>query len=63
MAEIKVKISPDGSKTEVEVNGISGTSCEDLTAGLQNALGMTEKTEHTAEYFIQPDVMVDLGGS
>ncbi|MEU6717018.1 DUF2997 domain-containing protein [Nonomuraea sp. NPDC046802] len=36
--EVEVIIGPDGT-TRVEVRGVTGASCLDLTADLENALG------------------------
>lgn len=38
LQEIEVSIAPDGT-TRIEVRGVSGTSCLDLTADLEAALG------------------------
>jgi hypothetical protein len=46
---IKIKIDADGN-THVEVNGISGASCETLTSQLVAALGDTEEQRYTEEY-------------
>ena len=51
MAEIIVKISPDGSKTDIEVNGVAGASCEGLTEDLLQSLGGDVKSERTSEYY------------
>ena len=38
LQEIEVSIAPDGT-TRIEVRGVSGTTCLDLTEGLEKALG------------------------
>lgn len=50
MARIKVKISKDGSKTEIQVEGVQGQSCTSLTAKMQEALGVVEKQDLTQEF-------------
>jgi hypothetical protein len=49
LQEIEVSIAPDGT-TRIEVRGVSGATCLDLTADLEAALGgeVTER-EMTAE--------------
>jgi len=51
VAEIVVKISSDGSKTDIEVNGVSGSSCEELTEDLLANLGNKIDSERTSEYY------------
>lgn len=46
---IKIKIDVDGN-TNIEVNGISGASCESLTSQLIASLGDTEEQRYTEEY-------------
>jgi Protein of unknown function (DUF2997) len=38
LQEVEVVIAPDGT-TRIEVRGVSGTACLDLTADLESALG------------------------
>jgi hypothetical protein len=54
MAIIKIKIWPDGSKSEIKVEGVSGAGCEALTKSLEEAVysGSVDK-EHTPEYFME----------
>lgn len=51
MKEIKVIISKDGSGVELDVEGVKGSSCEDLTKDLLEALGSIEKSEKKPEYY------------
>lgn len=53
MTEILAKISPRGEVT-LEVNGISGTGCKDVTAALEAALGRTVETADTPEMYESP---------
>lgn len=50
MEEIILEISADGKRCQIEVNGVVGESCAELTRPLEEALGMvnlnrTEKAE------------------
>jgi hypothetical protein len=57
MPTIKIKISPDGGKVQVGVDGVSGESCVDLTAGIEAAmLGAGSTQELTDEFYQQPGV-------
>ena len=48
--EIIVTITPDGRAT-VTVKGVGGPRCEELTAELEQALGVVWGRQHTAEYY------------
>ena len=51
MTTITVRISPNGSKAKVSVEGMAGAGCEDLTKSLEAAIfgsGSVEK-ERTSE--------------
>jgi hypothetical protein len=50
MHKIKIKIGK-GGKTEVKVEGFSGSGCGALTKAIESALGTTEKDTKTAEYY------------
>ena len=53
MATIKIKISPDGSETEIKVEGVAGQSCEEITKSLEEAvLQAGAKKEYTPEYYM-----------
>lgn len=58
MATIRIKIWPDGSKSEIKVEGVSGAGCEQLTKSLEEAVyaGAVDK-EKTPEYY-QEDLSV-----
>ena len=49
MQQVTVTIDPDGA-TSVEVEGVVGSSCEDLTRELEAALGTVSERTHKAEY-------------
>lgn len=52
MKTIKVKISPDGSRTEIKVSGVQGPSCESLVESLEQALGDVVDSGRTEDYYI-----------
>ena len=59
--KIVVTISADGS-VEVDVKGVKGTSCKDLTKFLED-MGTTDKTKVTDEYYerdFEPKVTIKL---
>ena len=57
MEEIKLKIMPDG-EVKVEVRGVKGAECMELTEFLENGLGLVVKREKTAEYNQVPTKIV-----
>jgi hypothetical protein len=61
MGQVKVRISPDGSEVKVEVNGIAGESCTDLTAALEKSIygSSTIEQNFTDEYYQEPDIGVE----
>jgi hypothetical protein len=62
MGTVNVKISSDGSSMETEVNGIKGSSCEEITTQFLSAIGSVEKSERTQEYYEAPiNNEVELG--
>jgi hypothetical protein len=50
MAKITVTVSRRGD-ARIEVSGVSGASCQDLTRKLEAAIGKTETDIPTAEMF------------
>lgn len=59
MATIKIKIWPDGSQTEIRVEGVTGTSCEELTKSLEEAvLQAGAKKEYTPEYYLEEENVI-----
>lgn len=48
--EMEITIDKEGRIT-VKVHGTSGTSCLTLTRDLENAVGVVEQREHTAEFY------------
>lgn len=60
MQEIKVIISKDG-KVTIDVEGIKGSGCKNLTKALEKALGKTTKSKKKAEYYDEQDVSDQQG--
>jgi hypothetical protein len=59
LQEIEVVIGPDGT-TRIEVRGVAGPSCLELTADLEKALGgEVLERERTAEAQQAPGVPVE----
>ena len=52
MEEIKIIIAKHG-KTTIDVNGIKGPSCTEVTKRLEAALGTAQERDHTDEYYEQ----------
>ena len=48
--EIIVTITPDGHAS-VTVKGVEGLRCKELTADLEQALGIVRRKQRTAEYY------------
>jgi len=60
MKTVKVIINKDGSKIEMEVNGVSGASCTDITSRLRAAIGVAEDSKLKNEYYesVATDVVI-----
>jgi hypothetical protein len=54
MQTIKVLIPKDG-KVSIFVNGVSGSSCKELTRNLEEALGKVSSDEPTMEMYARPE--------
>jgi len=52
MEEITIRIGKDG-KVNLNVEGIKGTGCKDLTKAMEKALGTVEQTKATSEMYEQ----------
>jgi hypothetical protein len=53
MEEIKIRIGADG-KINLNVAGIKGGGCKDITKAFEKALGMVEASKATSEAYEQP---------
>jgi hypothetical protein len=59
--EVKVIISPDGSKVEMDAEGFTGGQCEDLMKRTINMLGEVIEKKRKPEYYQQGGSGVKLG--
>jgi hypothetical protein len=59
MEEIKIIIAKDG-KVTIDVEGIKGSGCKNLTKKLEKALG-TSKSKKKAEFYDEQDVSDNQG--
>ena len=50
--EMEITISPAG-EVKIQVKGVHGAGCLDLTKDLENRLGAVEDRQLTAEYYQQ----------
>lgn len=46
-----MKISPDGSKVDMDANNFHGTECTDFSKGIVKALGEVEKEGRKPEFY------------
>ena len=60
MQEMKIIISKSGQVT-IDVSGIKGSGCKNLTKALEKALGTTTKSKKKTEYY-QQDTQGDTQG-
>lgn len=60
---IKIRLDKEG-KTHIEVDGCSGTTCEDITKVLTQGLGETEEHVQKLEAYdnTEPDYVSNLEG-
>jgi len=47
---IEITVSPAG-QTTVQTKGFTGTSCQDASRALEQALGLRQAEERTAEFY------------
>jgi hypothetical protein len=52
MQEIKITIGKDG-KVNLDVAGVKGSACSDLTKSIEKALGRVEVTKKKSEFYQQ----------
>ena len=52
LQEMEITIDKEG-RIQVNVKGVQGTGCLALTRELENAVGVVEQREYTAEYYQQ----------
>lgn len=64
MQEITIRVGK-GGKINLDVAGVKGGACKDITKAMEKALGKTVETKNTAEYYEQEQRVDDkqqLGG-
>lgn len=52
MQIVEITIAPDGTPT-IQVNGIAGQSCKDVTKTVERALGTVTSDKPTQEYYLK----------
>ena len=52
MQEIKITIGEDG-KVNLDVSGVKGSACSDLTKSIEKALGRVEVSKKKSEFYQQ----------
>lgn len=52
MQELEIAISPTG-EVKIEVKGVTGSACLDLTRDLENKLGTVEDRQQKPEFYQQ----------
>lgn len=60
-ARVKATIHPDG-KTELKVEGVQGSACQDVTKAVELALGVVESDQPTDEMLKHEEVSHEMGG-
>jgi hypothetical protein len=55
METITINFSAKG-KTTIEVNGVKGAACKDLTGAFEKALGTTTSVTETGEFYEQQQI-------
>lgn len=56
--ELEITISPTG-EVQVQVKGVAGGACLDLTRDLEAGLGIVESRQMTGEYYEQPNTQTN----
>ena len=54
--KIEFRIDKNG-KVHIDVEGVEGASCEDITRSFEVALGTTEETQRKPEYYVELDTL------
>ena len=64
MPRLKIRLSPDGSESEILVTGQSGAGCEELTKDLESAVFQSgADKEYTEEYYQEDQNEISEGAS
>ncbi|MBI4496632.1 MAG: DUF2997 domain-containing protein [Chloroflexi bacterium] len=56
MPEIEFRIDPATGKLELQVKGIIGPACDDITKIARELLGDPGQEQNTSEYYVRPQV-------
>ena len=56
MPEIEFTIDPQTGQLDLQVKGVAGPACDDVTRLARELLGEPGRDEKTAEYFLRPRV-------
>lgn len=59
MEEIIIRVGKDG-KINLNVEGVKGSSCKDLTKAMEKAFGAVEQSKSTSEMYEQ-EATIDVG--
>lgn len=59
MSEIKIVISPDGSKVTTDVEGVIGSSCEELTKNLFETLGEVVENTKKPDFYLEEEACIN----
>ena len=55
--ELEIIIQKDG-KIEIQVRGVKGKTCLNLTQNLERQLGLVEKKQLSSEYSLNPNLII-----
>jgi len=61
MGELTIKISPDGSKVDMDADEFVGTGCKDFAKSIIEALGKVESEKKKDAYFSHQDSGQSVG--
>lgn len=53
-SELEITVTKDG-EVKIRVKGVAGPGCEDLTKGIEQAMGTVVSREKTGEYFVETE--------
>jgi hypothetical protein len=51
----QITVTIEAGEASIEVNGVSGPSCETLTKNLEQALGVVRSRRRTTDYYTRED--------
>lgn len=56
----KITVAPDGGNFKIDVEGVVGTKCTDLTKSFE--IGEVLESEKKPEYFTETEEVITVGG-